>query len=130
MHNGEKGIWEKWTLFDEATRIPLLIYHPLSPFKGLQYYNPVELVDIYPTLLDFAGVTYISASSGGALSYNPGSVGCFLRDRKCPPLDGLSLAPIVLGTDWMSLPPAISNTPDHSHEVVQLTGKTIFLSVL
>jgi hypothetical protein len=128
MHNGEKGIWEKWTLFDEATRIPLLIYHPLSPFRGQQYLHPVELVDIYPTLLDLAGVPYLSALGGGALSYNPSSSYCFLPDRKCPPLDGMSLAPIVLGNNWKtSIPeliPVDSNTTttNKTTMVAQLPG--------
>ena len=52
MHNGEKGLWEKWTLFDEATRVPLMIHHPLSPFKGQHYKEAVELVDVYPTVFD------------------------------------------------------------------------------
>jgi arylsulfatase A-like enzyme len=34
MHNGEKGIWEKWSLFEESTSVPLLIHHPHSPFAG------------------------------------------------------------------------------------------------
>ena len=29
MHHGEKGIWEKWSLFDESTHVPLMMYHPL-----------------------------------------------------------------------------------------------------
>ena len=37
MHNGEKGMWEKWTLFGETTRVPLLISHPKSPNKGTRY---------------------------------------------------------------------------------------------
>ena len=52
MHNGEKGMWGKWSLFDESTRVPLMIYHPQSPYKGKHYSHPVELIDIYPTVLD------------------------------------------------------------------------------
>jgi hypothetical protein len=123
MHNGEKGIWEKWTLFDESTRIPLLIYHPLSPFKGQQYTQPVELVDIYPTLLDLAGVSYPTVANGGAESYNPQTSSCFLPDRKCPPLDGLSLAPVVLGSQWQSTQPALLNSrKDSQVQVIQLQG--------
>lgn len=52
MHNGEKGIWEKWSMFDESTRVPLLIHHPQSPHHGMHYSHPVELVDIFPTVTD------------------------------------------------------------------------------
>ena len=54
MHNGEKGIWEKWSMFDESTRVPLIIHHPQSPNKGQHYRHPVELVDIFPTIQDLA----------------------------------------------------------------------------
>jgi iduronate 2-sulfatase len=59
MHNGEKAIWEKWTLFDESTRVPLMISHPKSPFKGTHSYDPVELVDVFPTLLDLVSAPHI-----------------------------------------------------------------------
>ena len=59
MHNGEKAIWEKWTLFDEATRVPLFIAHPSSPFTGTHVFNPVELVDIFPTVLDLVSAPHI-----------------------------------------------------------------------
>ena len=50
-------IRNKWTLFDESTRVPLLIYHPDSPFTGKRYKHPVELLDVTPTLLELVGVT-------------------------------------------------------------------------
>ena len=84
MHNGEKGIWEKWTLFDESTRVPLLISHPKSPFQGGRYNSPVELLDIYPTVLDLV-----------APPYDKNKV-CKDGDI-CLPLQGKSLAGVVLG---------------------------------
>ena len=39
-------------MFDESTRVPLLIHHPLSPYHGQHYVHPVELVDIFPTIND------------------------------------------------------------------------------
>ncbi len=58
IHNGEKGMWGKWSLFDESTRVPLMIYHPQSPYKGKHYSHPVELIDIYPTVLDLMQPPY------------------------------------------------------------------------
>ena len=37
MHNGEKGVWNKWTLYEESTRIPLMIYDPRSTLNGHRY---------------------------------------------------------------------------------------------
>lgn len=57
MHLGEKGMWTKWTLFDESTRVPLMIHAP--QFKGSygkHVSSSVELIDIFPTLVDLASV--------------------------------------------------------------------------
>ena len=85
MHNGEKGIWEKWSMFDESTRVPLMIYHPLSPFGGQHYTDPVELIDVFPTVIDLLNPPFNrkKVCSSGIL---------------CHALQGKSLAPIVLGS--------------------------------
>jgi hypothetical protein len=92
MHNGEKGIWEKWTLFDEATRVPLLISHPLSPHNGQHYTLPVETIDIFPTLIDILGNTFDSKNGCGDNSQS--------NINECKKLQGKSLAPIILGKEW------------------------------
>lgn len=73
-------------MFEEAAHVPLIIYHPDSPFKGERYKSPVESVDVYPTLLDLAGVA----------PYGPATC----PSGKCLELEGESLAPIVLGEGW------------------------------
>jgi hypothetical protein len=54
MHLGEKGFWNKWSLFDESTRVPLIVADPWTPpaARGQHYRHPVELLDLFPTLLD------------------------------------------------------------------------------
>lgn len=79
---------EKWTLFEEATRIPLLIAHPQSPFKGQHYSPPVESVDVYATLNELLGLQHPRESVCGVPPHN----------WVCRPLDGKSLVPVVLGT--------------------------------
>ncbi len=55
LHMGEHGLWRKETLFEGATRVAFLMAGP-----GIQRGKPcrrvTELVDIYPTLADLAGV--------------------------------------------------------------------------
>ena len=80
---------EKWSLFDESTRVPLLIHHPLSPFKGMHYPEPVELIDIYPTLNDILGAPFNKQEVCKFSS--PTGI------HKCVPLQGKSLAPVILG---------------------------------
>ena len=51
-HLGEHGHWQKQTLFNDATRVPLIFAGPgIKSNKG-NVDAPVELVDIYPTLMD------------------------------------------------------------------------------
>lgn len=84
MHNGEKGMWEKWTVYDESTRVPLMISHPQSPNKGQHYEFPVELLDIYPTLNDL-----LLQDFDRSKNCPPGAI--------CRPLSGKSLLPAILG---------------------------------
>ncbi|MCY4160971.1 MAG: sulfatase [Flavobacteriaceae bacterium] len=51
-HLREHGHWKKATLFDNATRVPLIIAGPTIE-KGLDIESsPIELVDLYPTIMD------------------------------------------------------------------------------
>ena len=55
-HLGEHGHWQKQTLFENATRVPLIISTPALENKGVTSNSPVELIDIYPTLMDLADI--------------------------------------------------------------------------
>lgn len=50
---GERGLWYKMSFFEPAARIPLMIHAP-SHFKPRRVAESVSLVDLLPTLLDFA----------------------------------------------------------------------------
>ena len=53
-HLGEKRHWHKGTLWEEATRVPLIIRAP-GLAEG-RCDRPVSLIDLYPTLTDLAGL--------------------------------------------------------------------------
>ena len=53
---GEHSHWQKQTLFENSTRIPLIISTPNSLNKGKKTRSPVELIDIYPTLMDLTEI--------------------------------------------------------------------------
>ncbi|MEM9443862.1 MAG: sulfatase-like hydrolase/transferase [Verrucomicrobiota bacterium] len=59
-HLGDHGnFWTKQTVFEQATRTPLLIRSPgMSELgtAGRECSAPVELINIYPTLVDLAGL--------------------------------------------------------------------------
>lgn len=53
---GEHGSWCKQTNYDIDTNVPLIIYSPDLKNKGQKTSALVELVDLYPSLLDMAGI--------------------------------------------------------------------------
>ena len=73
---GERGAWGKRSLFENDARVPLIIADPRFP-RGHGAHTPAfaELVDLFPTLTELAGVAPATAL--------------------VPPLSGVSLAPVV-----------------------------------
>ena len=69
-HLGEKGRWAKRSLWEDSTRVPLIVSGP-GIDKGKTSPRPVGLIDVYPTLMELCG---------------------FPID---PSLDGLSLVPLL-----------------------------------
>lgn len=55
-HLGDMGIWGKATNYEIATRVPLLIWTPDMKARGKSSDALVELVDMYPTLCELAGL--------------------------------------------------------------------------
>ena len=54
-HMGEHGLWQKQSLFEGSSRVPLLIVAP-GAGKGAVVKTPVSHLDIFPTLAELAGV--------------------------------------------------------------------------
>ena len=57
-HLGDMGIWGKATNYEIATKVPLIISTPgmAESVRGVQTDALVELVDMYPTLCELAGI--------------------------------------------------------------------------
>lgn len=66
-HMGEHGHWQKTTLFENATRVPLVISGPGVIAKGKSTEGLAELVDVYPTMTELAGLTTPKSVSGKSL---------------------------------------------------------------
>ena len=65
-HLGEKGITGKNTLWDRSTRVPLIFAGPgITP--GQRCGRAVELLDIYPTLVELAGLPVRDDLEGSSL---------------------------------------------------------------
>ena len=65
---GEKGKWSKaGSLFEEGDRIPLIIDIPNNPANGKPCERVVEALDIYPTLVELAGLPPAPNQQGRSL---------------------------------------------------------------
>lgn len=54
-HLGQKEHWEKFALWEQTTRVPLMISAPDDLEKGVVCDAPVSLLDVYPTLMELCG---------------------------------------------------------------------------
>ncbi|MAS96928.1 MAG: choline-sulfatase [Verrucomicrobiales bacterium] len=63
---GEKEHWGKAALWEQTTRVPFIIYGPGIP-AGIRCSKPVELLSIYPTVLDYAGIEQPHSLEGVSL---------------------------------------------------------------
>ncbi|MEO0509934.1 MAG: sulfatase [Verrucomicrobiota bacterium] len=64
---GEHQSWKKNLLWEEATRVPLIIAAPGQQIKGVNCDHLVELVDLYPTLAELAGLPTDPGAQGLSL---------------------------------------------------------------
>jgi iduronate 2-sulfatase len=55
-HLGEHGLWGKVTLFQEGSRVPLIIAAPGVTVAGSVSPRAVEMIDFFPTLTELCGV--------------------------------------------------------------------------
>jgi arylsulfatase A-like enzyme len=55
FHLGSRNLFSKSTMWEQSLNVPLIIFDPQSPV-GRVVNDPVALIDIGPTVLDFAGI--------------------------------------------------------------------------
>lgn len=66
FHLGEKQRWAKRSLWEDGTRVPIIVSAP--GFKqSQQTAQPSELLDVFPTLLELAGLPADAAQEGQSL---------------------------------------------------------------
>lgn len=100
MHIGEKENWEKFTLWEESTRVPLMIKVPGLTQAGSRSDQPASLLDIYPTLAEAAG---------------------FAVPKHC---DGVSLLPLLKNPETKRSRSALTSFKFNFRKV-QKRGKTV-----
>ncbi|HUF63460.1 MAG TPA: sulfatase [Verrucomicrobiales bacterium] len=101
-HLGEKDISGKNTLWERSTRVPLFITGPGLP-QGAVCRQPVELLDLFPTLIDLCGLP-----------------------APAQPLEGHSLTSLLLDGPDASRPwPAITSHGPGNHAIRTRTHRLI-----
>lgn len=89
FHLGEKKHWQKGTLWEEATHCLLMFRVPGVTNASQTCVRPVTLLDVYPTLMELAGLP------------------------KPPHLDGHSLVPLLNNVDAPWKKPALTAYQNH-----------------
>ena len=67
FHLGEKERWRKETLWRDATHVPLIIVAPGVTTPGSRTDEAVSLVDLYPTVVELAGLEMPAHPEGTSL---------------------------------------------------------------
>ena len=94
MHIGEKEHWEKFTLWEESTRVPLIIAVPgITPEDGAVCHEAVSLLDVFPTLVEL------------------------MNSEPWDQLEGISLLPLLKDPDADRLEPAVTTYGENNHAV-------------
>jgi iduronate 2-sulfatase len=67
-HLGEHGLWAKTSNFERDARVPLIVVPPKCAQAGKVAAGPVELLDLFPTVCELAGVKSPAGLSGVSLA--------------------------------------------------------------
>jgi arylsulfatase A-like enzyme len=67
FHLGEKLHWRKFVLWEEATRVPLIVVPPNNLRGSQRICEPASLIDLFPTILELAGIDAAPDNDGQSL---------------------------------------------------------------
>ena len=68
FHLGSKQTWHKWTLWEQVTRIPFIIKVPEITKAGVLCHQPVDMLNVYPTLISLCDLPPKSDLEGHDMS--------------------------------------------------------------
>ena len=66
-HLYDHNLWQKRSLFENSARVPLIVRTPNASQPGVASDSLVELIDLYPTLADLAGLQPPEGLAGDSL---------------------------------------------------------------
>ncbi len=77
---GEKEHMHKETVWEEVTRVPLVVAVPRLTPPGTECQHPVSLIDLYPTLIDLCGLSPDPNAGGNGVPLGGFSLRSLLED--------------------------------------------------
>lgn len=80
-HPGDKNRFRKYTLYEEAAGVPIIVHDPSAPVPR-EITDPVAVLDIGPTVLDYADCPAMQHCAGTSL--RPQVEGADVRGRAVP----------------------------------------------
>lgn len=95
-HMGEKDYMFKLSVWEESTRVPLIIRVPGLTDQQKEVTHPVSLIDLYPTVTDLTGISMHPNKSKGGPELDGYSLRPFLEDPDDAEWDGPSVALSVI----------------------------------
>jgi arylsulfatase A-like enzyme len=102
---GEKDYLFKYCLWEESTKVPLIIKHPTyKKNAGKRVHHPVSLVDIYPTLNDLCGLQGPTIINEKGAAIDGHSLKPFLDNPSTKDWSGPSVALTIIAS-WKSQNP-------------------------
>ena len=110
---GEHNIWSKFTNFEDGTRVPFMIRVPGVTDKGMITKSFVELIDIFPSLTDLAGIP----TPPMCTENSPKSIAC---------VEGSSVAPLLKNPEREWKKAAFSQFPRPYSGLNKIPGHTAF----
>ncbi len=63
-HQGERGWWNKTLLFDYDAKVPFIVCLPEMTSRGKVCASVIELIDVFPTVTELAGLTLPAGLEG------------------------------------------------------------------
>ncbi len=127
---GEKEYLWKYNLWEESTRVPLIIRDPrYAANAGKTVDHPVSLIDIFPTVTDLCGMTGETVKGPGGVSVDGHSLRPFLENSSTMEWDGPDAALSVIAS-WKSKQPIGQHlsirTKDHRYTRYHGGGEELY----
>ena len=103
---GEKDFLYKNSLWEESTKIPMIIRDPrIKKSKGQRIDHPVSLIDVYPTIVDLAGIKSSNTKNDFGKRLSGFSLRPFLENPENPQWQGPDIALTVVRGNKKSIIP-------------------------